>query len=193
MKRNPFLPAVIALLLGAPAAADESSHHAADSATTAVAHGSSPGRNAWNMGVEPKDWWAEVKNSHGHVGPWNVLGYRMGKAAMRELGAGWGDHTLNLTAHIPMHTPYSCILDGLAAGTGNSPGRLDLGAAEVASVEFLHVSARPANGKGGLVMKPRGAYLKKIGGGAVADLERLSLECRDLPESELFEIEPLRP
>jgi hypothetical protein len=39
---------------------------------------SSAGDNPWNQGQPPEDWWAEIKRTHGHVGPWNVLGWRIG-------------------------------------------------------------------------------------------------------------------
>jgi hypothetical protein len=46
---------------------------------------SAAGSNIWNAAQEPTNWWNEIKQAHGHVGPWNVLGWRMGKAALREL------------------------------------------------------------------------------------------------------------
>ena len=41
---------------------------------------SSAGSNIWNQAQEPTNWWNEINNLHGPVGPWNVLGGRMGKA-----------------------------------------------------------------------------------------------------------------
>ena len=57
---------------------------------------SAAGSNVWNQAQEPTNWWNEIKNLHGHVGPWNVLGWRMGKAALRELTTPWGQHELDI-------------------------------------------------------------------------------------------------
>jgi hypothetical protein len=91
---------------------------------TPAATQSTPGSNIWNQAQEPTNWWNEIKQEHGHVGPWNVLGWRMGKAALRELGGTWGQHELEVICYVPLKTPYSCLADGLVVGTGNSIGRL---------------------------------------------------------------------
>ena len=151
---------------------------------------SRPGQNIWNMAQEPADWWAEIRRLHGHVGPWNVLGWRMGKAALRELNATWGQHELDVVCHIPMKTPYSCLADGLVVGTGNSIGRLDLRLAEVMAMSETHVSVRRKDGAGPvLLLKPSLKYLEKIRSQPDDQLEALARECGQLAEKELFEIE----
>jgi hypothetical protein len=47
------------------------------------------GDNDYNRGQAPEDWWGEIKRMHGHVGPWNVLGWRIGQVALRELDTKW--------------------------------------------------------------------------------------------------------
>lgn len=151
---------------------------------------STPGENPWNQGQEPKDWWAETKRIHGHVGPWNVLGWRIGKAALREFETKWGRHTLDIICYIPMETPYSCMADGLVIGTGNSIGRLDVRLAEVMSRNLVHVAIRRKDGQGPvLVFKPMLEYLERIEARPVEELERLSRECASMDESGLFRIE----
>ncbi|MGD0349052.1 MAG: formylmethanofuran dehydrogenase subunit E family protein [Verrucomicrobiota bacterium] len=131
---------------------------------------------------------------HGHVGPWNVLGWRMGKAALRELNATWGQHELDVVCHIPLRTPYSCIADGLVVGTGNSIGRLDIRLAEALTMTDAHVSVRRKDGTGPvLLLKPNQKYLEKIRNAPDAQLESLARECGDLPEKELFVIEKVPP
>ena len=149
-----------------------------------------PGSNIWNQPQEPTNWWNEIKNLHGHVGPWNVLGWRMGKAALRELGTTWGQHELDVVCHIPLKTPYSCIADGLVVGTGNSIGRLDIRLAEALATADAHVSVRRKDGTGPvLLLKPNQQYLEKIRKAPDAQLESLARECGELPEAELFSIE----
>lgn len=163
--------------------------HDETGATTNGTH-SLPGANLWNQSQEPTNWWNEIKQAHGHVGPWNVIGWRIGKAALRDLNAKWGEHELEIVCHIPLDMPYSCTADGLVVGTGNSIGRLDLRLAEELSAAEIHVSIRRKDGTGPvLVFKPGAAYLEKIRSRPVSELEALARECGDLPEKELFTIE----
>ncbi len=151
---------------------------------------SAPGTNGWNKAREPQDWWGEIERMHGHVGPWNVLGWRMGKAALREFGATWGGHELDLVCHVPLETPFSCLADGLIVGTGNTIGRLDLRLAEVMTVASIQVSVRRKDGAGGvLIFKPATNYLATISGRQLGELEALSRECGRLPEEKLFFVE----
>ena len=152
------------------------------------------GSNVWNQAQEPTNWWSEIKNLHGHVGPWNVLGWRMGKAALRELGATWGQHELDIVCQIPLKTPYSCIADGLVVGTGNSIGRLDIRLAEALAVPDARVSVRRKDGTGPiLLLKPNLKYLEKIRRAPDGQLGSLARECGELPETELFVIERFQP
>ena len=148
------------------------------------------GSNLWNQAQEPTNWWNEIRNLHGHVGPWNVLGWRMGKAALRELNTTWGQHELDIVCYIPLKTPYSCIADGLVVGTGNSIGRLDIRLAEALAMDDVHVAVRRKDGAGPvLLFKPDQKYLEKIRHAPDAQLEALARECGGLPEKELFMIE----
>ena len=152
------------------------------------------GDNAYNRGQAPRDWWSEIKRTHGHVGPWNVLGWRIGKAALHEFDTKWGWHELDIICYVPIKTPYSCMADGLVIGTGNSIGRLDIRLAEVVSSEFIHVCIRRKDGTGPvLVLRPRRAYLGHIDAPKQEELEKLSRECSNMEERDLFEIERIMP
>lgn len=151
---------------------------------------SKPGSNAWNTGRAPADWYGEIQRCHGHVGPWNVLGYRIGQAALRELNSEWGKHELELVCYVPPQTPFTCLVDGLSVGTGNSQGRLDLRMAEVLTWEESFVAARRKDGKGGVVeFRPQEAYLRSIMGQPVEKLEALCRECSQMPEARLFAVQ----
>ena len=148
------------------------------------------GDNAYNRGRAPEDWWGEIKRVHGHVGPWNVLGWRMGQAALREFDTKWGWHELDVICYVPIETPYSCMADGLVIGTGNSLGRLDIRLAEAVSLDFIQVCIRRKDGAGPvLILKPRPAYLRHIDAPKPEQLEKLSRECSKMEEADLFEIE----
>ena len=146
-----------------------------------------PGHNEWNRGDEPENWWDEMLRYHGHVGAWNVLGWRIGRAALREFGAQWGDHTLDIVCHLPLQTPYTCIADGLMVGTGNTMGRLDLRLAEEPTSRTLRVSIRRKDAKGEiLIFEPNAGFMQHITNRPVEELANLSRECGDLDEGELF-------
>ena len=66
----------------------------------------------------------EATRLHGHLGPWLVLGYRVGLRALEVLGAKYSE--LDCTAYLPLKTPYSCALDGIQAATGCTMGKLNL-------------------------------------------------------------------
>ena len=147
------------------------------------------GDNAYNRGQAPEEWWEEIEHMHGHVGPWNVLGWRIGQAALRELDTKWGLHELDIICYVPIKTPYSCMADGLVIGTGNTIGRLDIRLAEVACLDLIHVCIQRKDGTGPVIIfKPRPAYLRHIDTPKPEELEKLSRECGNMQESDLFEI-----
>jgi formylmethanofuran dehydrogenase subunit E len=171
-------------------------------AVVAVAHDEAPeaktelqmvhsdaGSNAWNVGQAPADWYGEIQRNHGHVGPWNVLGWRIGQAALREMKSEWGKHELEVVCYVPPQTPFTCLVDGLSVGTGNSMGRLDLRMAEVLTWEESFVAVRRKDGKGGVLeFRPLGAYLGSIRDQPVEKLETLCQECAKMPEDKLFAV-----
>jgi formylmethanofuran dehydrogenase subunit E len=160
--------------------------------TNAIFIQSQPGGNAWNAGRPPGDWWAEIQRQHGHVGPWNVLGWRIAQAALRDLKAEWGRHELEIVCYVPPQTPFTCLVDGLAVGSGNSLGRLDLRLAEVMDYRQSFVSIRRKDGKGDLLeFRPHAGYLKSITNQPVEALERLSRECSERGEHEMFAVRRL--
>jgi formylmethanofuran dehydrogenase subunit E len=148
------------------------------------------GDNAYNRGQAPEDWWDEIKHMHGHVGPWNVLGWRIGQAALRELDTKWGWHELDIICYVPIKTPYSCMADGLVIGTGNTIGRLDIRLAEVVSLDLIQVCIHRKDGTGPvLIFKPRREYLRHIDAPKPEVLEKLSRECSTMKESDICEIQ----
>jgi hypothetical protein len=160
--------------------------------TNAVFVQSQAGDNAWNAGRASRDWWGEIQRQHGHVGPWNVLGWRIGQAALRDLGAEWGRHELEIICHLPPQTPFTCLVDGLSVGTGNSLGRMDLRLADVLDYRQSFVSVRRKDGRGDLLeYRPLTAYLRSITNQPVEVLERLSRDCRDRREAELYVVHRL--
>ncbi|MGQ9730456.1 MAG: formylmethanofuran dehydrogenase subunit E family protein [Candidatus Zipacnadales bacterium] len=59
---------------------------------------------------------------HGHIGPFVILGYRLGVRAREVLGTPkyFG---MKVTVKGPHTTPYTCLLDGLQMATGCTLGK----------------------------------------------------------------------
>jgi len=65
---------------------------------------------------------------HGHLGPFLVIGVRLGLIGIRELGLKKNDEKLHVTAMVKNSVPFSCVLDGIQVTTkctiGNKKIRL---------------------------------------------------------------------
>lgn len=66
-----------------------------------------------------------LRQFHGHLGPYAVLGYRLGLWILRRLGCEkyFGAH---VTVRGPHTTPFTCMLDGIQMATGYTLGKGNL-------------------------------------------------------------------
>ncbi len=69
---------------------------------------------------------SRVLDYHGHLGPWAVIGYRVGERALKETGLHRSTKDLVVIHYCPEAVQYTCMLDGLHAATGASIGKLTL-------------------------------------------------------------------
>ena len=60
---------------------------------------------------------SRAERFHGHLGPFLVLGVRMGLIGVRELGAKGNKETLHVTAMLKQCVPFSCVVDGIQVAT----------------------------------------------------------------------------
>jgi len=63
---------------------------------------------------------------HGHLGPFLIIGVRMGLIGLRELELKEGAEKLHVTALLKYSVPFSCVLDGLQVTTGCTFGNQKL-------------------------------------------------------------------
>lgn len=71
--------------------------------------------------ILPPEWAYEF---HGHRCPFLPLGFRMGQAALAELGVGReSDHRLRVIAGLGEGHPQTCLLDGIQIATGATFGK----------------------------------------------------------------------
>jgi formylmethanofuran dehydrogenase subunit E len=60
----------------------------------------------------------EASELHGHLGPFLVIGVRMGKTAKQILNSeNQQNRELHVSVKVPLLTPFSCILDGIQSTT----------------------------------------------------------------------------
>jgi formylmethanofuran dehydrogenase subunit E len=70
---------------------------------------------------------SKAADFHGHLGPFLVIGVRMGSLAKRILNVNAGEsNKLRVIARLPLLTPFSCILDGVQATTQCTVGNRKL-------------------------------------------------------------------
>jgi formylmethanofuran dehydrogenase subunit E len=128
----------------------------------------------------------DAEKLHGHLGPFLVIGVRMGKIAQRILSAGENGR-LRAYARIPVLTPFSCILDGIQVTTSCTVGnqRLSIENSKDIAVRFEleHVRAICICVNREAVEELMG----KISEGA--SNEELALEIARMPEDRLFSVE----
>jgi formylmethanofuran dehydrogenase subunit E len=124
---------------------------------------------------------------HGHLGPFLVIGVRMGKTAKKVLGVK-GNDKLQAEVTVPLLTPFSCVLDGIQATTnctiGNQKLRIKNSKKEIA-VNFTLDSAKAIkiSVKQEIVQK----LMNRISEGA--SNEELAREIARMPKDLLFTIE----
>ena len=63
---------------------------------------------------------------HGHLGPFLVMGVRMGLIAVRELGVKGNYEELRVTVMSKYFVPFSCVIDGIQVATKCTVGNKKL-------------------------------------------------------------------
>ncbi|MCW3993162.1 MAG: formylmethanofuran dehydrogenase subunit E family protein [Candidatus Bathyarchaeota archaeon] len=127
---------------------------------------------------------------HGHLGPFLVIGVRMGSLAKKILNVNAGEsNKFRVTARLPLLTPFSCIIDGIQASTqctvGNQKLRIENSQAKII------VCFEQQNLDKGLRIHVNPKIIKELKDrySEGASNEELAREIASIPESQLFVIE----
>jgi len=78
---------------------------------------------------------ARMKEFHGHLGPYVVLGYRMGMIALERTGSR-GHFEISAEVHSVLRPPRSCLIDGVQLGSGCTLGKRNISVEETAGPPF---------------------------------------------------------
>ena len=68
----------------------------------------------------------EAEKFHGHMGPFLVIGIRMGLVGVRELGTKENKEELCATVMVKYSVPFSCVIDGIQVATNCTIGNKKL-------------------------------------------------------------------
>jgi len=71
---------------------------------------------AYNLSSEFGAVLERAEEFHGHLGPFLVIGVRIGLVGLDEIEAA-EDSSLTVAASLPLRVPFSCIIDGLQITT----------------------------------------------------------------------------
>jgi hypothetical protein len=82
-----------------------------------------------------------IKEFHGHLGPYVVLGYRMGMIALERAGST-GHFEITAEVHSILSPPYSCLIDGVQLGSGCTLGKRNISVEETDGPAFAIFMAR---------------------------------------------------
>ena len=126
---------------------------------------------------------ARISEFHGHLGPFVVLGYRMGLIANRLLGEdAFAKTAVALTGGKP---PQSCLIDGIQLSSGCTAGKGTIGVidqGEVAAMFFSKSDGRR------IKVTLRDEKLNEISSTPREDLMKLARDLYALNDDELFEV-----
>lgn len=125
---------------------------------------------------------------HGHLGPFLVIGIRIGNAAKNTLPRIRQKEKLQITAKTPLSTPFSCVIDGIQVTTkctvGNQKLKIENSRKQIAAIfklqnsdNSLEVSVNP---------KVTEMLMEKLS--SETSNEELAWEIAAMPESQLLNI-----
>jgi formylmethanofuran dehydrogenase subunit E len=123
---------------------------------------------------------------HGHLGPFLVLGVRMGDIAKRHLRSDEeNDHGLSASIRTPFLTPFSCVIDGIQVSTSCTIGNRKL---VVQNSTKIRARFKLQNSRKAMIIsvKPEVVenLVEQMSKGAEA--ERLARKIAHVPEEQLF-------
>jgi formylmethanofuran dehydrogenase subunit E len=130
----------------------------------------------------------DARKLHGHLGPFLVLGVRMGMIAKKALSVA-DDERASMRAYvkIPLFPPFSCLLDGIQASTSCTVGNQRL-SVENSEEIYVHFAEQDAGRGVKITLKPKVAEELKKRHAQNALSEEFAMKIARLPENQVFNI-----
>jgi formylmethanofuran dehydrogenase subunit E len=132
----------------------------------------------------------KAEDFHGHLGPFLVIGVRMGLIGLTRLGAA-KRKTLTVNASLPLRVPFSCIIDGLQITTKCTIGNQRLSLKESASISVTFTEKdSPKELRVALNQSMRETLRGQLLQDTLskAQMRELAWKVADAPETDLFNI-----
>lgn len=125
-----------------------------------------------------------LRDFHGHLGPFAMLGYRAGLLALRELGLP-SHFGLRTTVRCPDGPPPSCFVDGVQYSTGCTLGKRNI---EFIPSDEVSVTVTGNESGASITIVPRRATIDQFAAWlAEGDPEAGALRVLDMSDEELFD------
>ena len=130
-----------------------------------------------------------AEDFHGHLGPFLVVGVRMGQVGLNELNMDKKENSLHIFLKVLPNVPYSCIIDGLQVITKCTVGNQKLQVEQANDIEAKFKDL--GNGRSVTVApKPRLLTMLReqmVGKGlSEKDVCKLAWDVASIPEKDLF-------
>lgn len=180
---------------GRPHAEDETAHgiehdhagHTHGPAHPGGDHGHTSGDDADNHEIPTE---LLLRTFHGHLGPFVVLGYRMGKLALETAGST-GHFGIEADVYSILAPPPSCLIDGVQLGSGCTLGKRNIRVHETDGPAYADFTVRSGM-KIRIALKPDmpGLVTRLVDERGV---EAAGREVLGMKTEELFEIEITDP
>jgi len=135
-------------------------------------------------------WVKTAADFHGHLGPFLVIGVRMGLIGLRELHANRGDLKLHALAMLERAVPFSCTIDGIQVVTQCTVGN---GRLQIESVKNKFAASFQLNQKKEVTITLKPAKFEELKNALPKTAHsyknvQLAMKIAYLPESELFSV-----
>ena len=127
---------------------------------------------------------------HGHLGPFLVIGVRMGDLAKRYLEVDdKSSRRLEVSIKTPLSTPFSCVIDGIQASTSCTVGNRKLKIENSTKEITAHFKLQNSKETVRISVNPRIAetLISEMSKGAKA--EQLAAKIARMQEEQLFALE----
>lgn len=140
-----------------------------------------------NMDAQLKNIMKKAAEFHGHLGPFLVIGVRMGLLAKRTLNSdGFSD--LSVTVNTGSKPPLSCVADGIQVATGCTLGKGNIAVRNLNEVSSIFATKRRT-----IQVKIRRDAIQSLAlellHGDPRKMERTAIEISLMPDTKLFSIE----
>lgn len=129
-----------------------------------------------------------ARQLHGHVGPYLVIGLKMGAAAKKALNISDTEAAnLRTEVSVPLYPPFSCLLDGIQVSTTCTIGNQRLQFKDSKTIQATFFIEENGKTVKVTLTKPFGKILEQMKKQDKLD-EAYGWEIAKLPENQLFQI-----